>query len=56
MKKLIAAVAVLALSACAGITAETKAGKSYTCIPNAATDRGPFEKTPPPGEALSVVK
>lgn len=53
----IAAIALLAAvaltSACSTVRAE-KDGKSWTCIPNDARDRGPFVSTPTPGVRLTV--
>ncbi len=54
MRLIALAAAVLSLSACATVQARHDDGKTYTCIPNSANDRGPFVSTPPGGERLTV--
>lgn len=41
------------LLACASVQAD-KGGKAYTCIPNEAMDRGPFQPKPAGGEKLVI--
>lgn len=53
MRTLIAVVAALVVSGCAAVQAEAD-GKRYTCIPNSAMDRGPFQPEPAAGTAMVV--
>ncbi|HEY5962299.1 MAG TPA: hypothetical protein VIV60_37340 [Polyangiaceae bacterium] len=53
MRLVFLAVAV-SLSACASVRAKSDTGVPYTCVPDRATDRGPFAEKPAPGTKLVV--
>lgn len=53
MRLIVLAVA-LSLSACASVRAKSDTGVPYTCVPERASDRGPFATRPAPGTKLVV--
>jgi PBP1b-binding outer membrane lipoprotein LpoB len=52
---LVVVIAAVLFAGCATVQArKAEDGKTYTCVPNNARDRGPFEPTPPAGTPLVV--
>ncbi len=51
MTRVIAVLAVLTTVGCASVQARRENGVKYTCYPNRAMDRGPFQPEVPAGTA-----